>query len=652
VGLLSGLSRGAALLAALCLVGALGGGSTPTASASTGVAASAPTAESVAAQARPKSWTRTYRVNKTGGAGVFTTINAAITALKADNMREFGDYVGPWPGVRFRILIDPGVYNETINTTGSDSAPTEAVPQFTDLIGSSGNRDDVVIWWNARIVPEQVDANYPWGKYDVPVMRTWGSAYIANLTLDLRGPVELQSHRTGVHSLSVGGNSVPTTIIVENVRMVSSHNATNGPNALDASIGDGAMNLFLGCDFEQTRGDCQAIQQSNGYRPERVSPGANIFIDCTARAPESKASVVNFLTVGGTGNVPADVQAWIGGAIEKGSSRYQIHCLNYPTSHNGVFLVDPSIESVAVPAVPDSLVRATGPMPTLPVDGLTPATVGYIDQLPPGSIVGRVTGTGGMPLQGATISLVGRSVSATSSAEGLYSLSHVATGTVSVKIEKPGYVTRYSYVGLDINVTRTLDVELAVVPPRGQVSGRLTNGAGVAVSGVTVSLDSDQPVLSDLDGSYSLQDVEPGNHVVQFEKIGFPTLRVPVRVVSSETTLLSPRLNRLRSLLVVARTPSSSRLSVKRKKGVAEFTLGAVLSDPYGPVADKVVCLQAGSTDGKTWKTVAASTTDASGRVSRTVRSKRRGTVAYRWWVPDTGVHTFATTSAQRVTVK
>ncbi len=58
--------------------------------------------------------------------------------------------------------------------------------------------------------------------------------------------------------------------------------------------------------------------------------------------------------------------------------------------------------------------------------------------------------------------------------------------------------------------------------PKGSISGRVTNAAGgAAIEGAQVSVDSGQSDITDSAGSYLIEDIPVGSHVVQATKTGF-----------------------------------------------------------------------------------------------------------------------------------
>lgn len=319
------------------------------------------------AAARPRDWVRVYRVNKAGGAGVFTSINAAVTQAKTDNAstQRYGyptNVADSGPELRRLILIDPGEYNESINKSG---APGDAVsvscPPFLDFVGSSGNRDDVVIWQT--------------GNYET--VNVAKSIYMAHLTLDCRG----HATSTGVHALQSPGLRHSTGIF-ENVAFLSSNTATNGPNPVNVLTDENGLWLFYKCHMETAAGLNYQAFQGGSVPANRKRPGSTVFIECTAKAPDSTGSVVNFLDAGGG---QQDMEVWVGGEIEKtATNAYTIHngyqsAVTTPTKRS---VIDPAIPNVLQPADkfgspgttdPNMVVRARPPI-IWPSNGMTDKT--------------------------------------------------------------------------------------------------------------------------------------------------------------------------------------------------------------------------------------------------------------------------------------
>jgi hypothetical protein len=139
--------------------------------------------------------------------------------------------------------------------------------------------------------------------------------------------------------------------------------------------------------------------------------------------------------------------------------------------------------------------------------------------------------------------------------------------------------------------------------------------------------------------SLSIVATQTGNHAVRtvaYSGYGWGSLTWSVNPVRPKIT----------------RSPSASKVTYKRKKGKAKFTLKARMLDQFAlPVKSTKVYLQT-SSNGRKWKNSYTLNTNASGWVSKTITVKKKGTKYYRWYRPKTTTNTSAQTGAQRVIVK
>lgn len=100
------------------------------------------------------------------------------------------------------------------------------------------------------------------------------------------------------------------------------------------------------------------------------------------------------------------------------------------------------------------------------------------------------------------------------------------------------------------------------------------------------------------------------------------------------------------------RSPSASKLTYKRKKGKAKFTLKAKVLNQFGlPLKSTKVYLQT-SSNGRSWKNSYTMYTNSTGWLTKTITAKKKGTKYYRWYRPKTTTNASAQTGAQRVVIK
>jgi hypothetical protein len=102
----------------------------------------------------------------------------------------------------------------------------------------------------------------------------------------------------------------------------------------------------------------------------------------------------------------------------------------------------------------------------------------------------------------------------------------------------------------------------------------------------------------------------------------------------------------------ITRSPSAGKLTYKRKKGKAKFTLKARMLDQFAlPVKSTKVYLQT-SSNGRSWKNSYTLYTNSTGWLSKTITAKKKGTKYYRWYRPASTTNTSAQSGAQKVVVK
>jgi hypothetical protein len=103
----------------------------------------------------------------------------------------------------------------------------------------------------------------------------------------------------------------------------------------------------------------------------------------------------------------------------------------------------------------------------------------------------------------------------------------------------------------------------------------------------------------------------------------------------------------------VTKSPTPSTLTYRRKKGVARWTLAAMLRWPGGAAQPGQRVYLQSSANGRTkWKTLYRLTTNSGGKVSRTLSSKKRATTYYRWYVQPSPRTAATIVGKQKIVVK
>jgi hypothetical protein len=184
----------------------------------------------------------------------------------------------------------------------------------------------------------------------------------------------------------------------------------------------------------------------------------------------------------------------------------------------------------------------------------------------------------------------------------------------------------------------------------GRLNGTVTSG-GVALLGAVVS-GSGFSVEARYNGAYECRSIAPGLQTVSYSHPGYLTQAYPV------TITLGGRATKDVELIVspsLARSPSGASKSYRRRRGKAKYSLAATVRGADGfPVGGVKVVLQRSKNGRTRWASEgAALRSDENGRVSRTLVSKKKSTVYYRWAVVrQPGVNGTPRTSRQRIAVR
>ena len=128
-----------------------------------------------------------------------------------------------------------------------------------------------------------------------------------------------------------------------------------------------------------------------------------------------------------------------------------------------------------------------------------------------GTVSGRVTDPDGNGVAGVTVTAGGKT--ATTNADGDYSIAGVPTGSTSISVVRSSVPAGYSVSGpLTRNVTTAgvSGVDFSTTRDTGTVSGKVTDPSGNGVAGVTVTADG-KTAVTNADGDYSIAGVPTGS---------------------------------------------------------------------------------------------------------------------------------------------
>jgi C1A family cysteine protease len=125
----------------------------------------------------------------------------------------------------------------------------------------------------------------------------------------------------------------------------------------------------------------------------------------------------------------------------------------------------------------------------------------------------------GALLTGAFVSVAGKT--ATTDANGAFSVSGVTPGTYALTVTMPGYTT-FSNASLVVNANQVIGVTLATLPAVYTVSGIVTSSSGSGLlPGALVTIGDKSATVSSA-GSYSLS-ISAGSYAVSVSKPGYAT---------------------------------------------------------------------------------------------------------------------------------
>ena len=194
--------------------------------------------------------------------------------------------------------------------------------------------------------------------------------------------------------------------------------------------------------------------------------------------------------------------------------------------------------AMAMSGSPDTTLQTT----SLHTAYLPNVMKGYLS---PGVISGKVTESDGVtPIAGAEVAAAktkdGYS-STTTAADGTYAIGNLAPGFYEVRVTAFGFVP-VSRPGIPAIVGQTTtDVDFALLPGLGSISGRVTEGDGIIpVGGVEVYAIGETTgslAISNEDGTYLILDLDPGAYeVIVSQGEYLPQSWPDIGVVAGKTT--------------------------------------------------------------------------------------------------------------------
>jgi hypothetical protein len=134
------------------------------------------------------------------------------------------------------------------------------------------------------------------------------------------------------------------------------------------------------------------------------------------------------------------------------------------------------------------------------------------------TLIGRISDATGAAIAGATVMIPGVGTATTNSA-GYYTFTNVPNGTYTLTPSLASYV--FSPASRNVTVSGANQSGLNFIGSTGYtVSGRIATSAGIAITGVTVTIDGGATVTSNSAGYYTFYNVANGSHTLVPSKSG------------------------------------------------------------------------------------------------------------------------------------
>ena len=140
-----------------------------------------------------------------------------------------------------------------------------------------------------------------------------------------------------------------------------------------------------------------------------------------------------------------------------------------------------------------------------------------------GTITGTVSDSNGNPVEGVSVSASNTESTATTGADGTYTLSNVPVATLSVTFKKEGYQTASITVPASrfSNGTATVNATLTVAGAK--ITGTVLDGANenAPLEGATVTLNNGTSATTDADGTFTIENLTVRDYTLSVSAEGY-----------------------------------------------------------------------------------------------------------------------------------
>lgn len=214
-------------------------------------------------------------------------------------------------------------------------------------------------------------------------------------------------------------------------------------------------------------------------------------------------------------------------AIRTNANNYLLQVQSADGSWNG----DPFVTALALRALSyDASSSGTSPTPT------------------PGSIFGKLVDQAtSAALAGATVSLTGQaSTQVQSQADGTFTINGLQAGSYSLQIAKEGYTGFLQSYALNSGQSLNIgSIGLSQVATTGIVKGKiLQGGTGQPLAGVNVTVSGTNVLsaVTDANGLYEINNIQPGDITIFASAQGYTTISGTAVMAGGATLVFSPSL--------------------------------------------------------------------------------------------------------------
>lgn len=168
-----------------------------------------------------------------------------------------------------------------------------------------------------------------------------------------------------------------------------------------------------------------------------------------------------------------------------------------------------------------------------------------------GTLAGTVTNASTLqPISGANVYIfqgIQLVTSTTTNGSGAYSVPNLAPGNYIILTRASGFRGQFKSANVQAGVTTTVNFTLSPLP--GTISGKVTDSlTGSPIAGALIEIFDGNVIVgfadTDINGNYSIPDLDPGNYIVICSAATYATKFVGATVVSNTTTTVNFALDR------------------------------------------------------------------------------------------------------------